>query len=333
MTREDYKKAPSHYFTPTFITHVPHRKGMAGIPWYDSQSVLYHLRGYSLERPMIMAYAEGTRKFFRPISMPTTQAVKKWMRYFAYPQKHPHVYQSCLTFDFSVLERLAPALPNAALKPPPLRSKKEQQEYQTYIEEFKKWKDEVWNETLDQEGFCTGRDLVWDIDDCYGDMDALTASAKVAELLKTKYGVEFVEIDYSGSKGFHVVVPWEHAKAVLNMTEKDLYPLQTCAKRTWGIVKRIFREATGEEFREADLSPMRRQGIRRCPFSVHPKTMRVSLPLAKGHVLRNGVKVFDPDKFHFKVCRFPKTPLNYQTPNALDWTGELLLLTADLPSA
>ena len=51
---------------------MPHRKGMAGIPWYDSQSVLYHLRGYSLERPMIMAYAEGTRKFFRPISMPTT---------------------------------------------------------------------------------------------------------------------------------------------------------------------------------------------------------------------------------------------------------------------
>ena len=312
-----------------FIRKMPEHHAMAGIPWYDSQSVLYHLRQYSMERPMIMAYSEGTKKFFRPISMPTTQAAKKWMRYFAYPQKHPHVYQSCLRFDFSKLERLAPALPNAALKPPPLRSQEEQKVYREYIDGFKEWKDKVWNETLDKKGFCIGRDLVWDVDDVYGDLDALTVSAKIAAHLRDKYGVSFVEIDYSGSKGFHVVVPWEEAKSVLNMTERDLYPLQTCAKRTWGIVKRIFREAVGEEFREADLSPMRRQGIRRCPFSVHPKTLRVSMPLAKGHVLRQGRRSFDPEKFHFKVCKFPKTPLNYKTPNALDWVDELITVSVE----
>ena len=69
------------------------------------------------------------------------------------------------------------------------------------------------------------------------------------------------------------------------------------------------------------------------PFFSPPKTMRVSLPLAKGHVLRNGVKVFDPDKFSLQSLSVSKNSFGYQTQNALDWTGELLLLTADLPSA
>lgn len=298
--------------------------GMAGMDWYESKSVLYHLRDYSKERPLIMAYSEGSRKFFRPISMPTTQAAQKWLRYFSYPQKYPHLYQSCVRFNMMKLRSLAPALPNAALKPPPLRSKDEQAIYQNYTNAFQKWKNEVWNETLDDEGFCIGRDLVWDVDDVYEDSDALIASCQIAEHLKENYGVQNVEIDYSGSKGFHVVVAWDEAKKVLNMTEKDLTPLQTCAKRTWGLVKKVFREATGEEFREADLSPMRRQGIRRCPFSVHPKTHRVCYPLARRHVLKDGKVDFNPKRFHYKVCQFPKTPFNYTVPNALEWTADYL---------
>jgi len=308
----------------TLISNVALMNGMAGMDWYESKSVLYHLRDFSKDRPMIMAYSEGSRKFFRPISMPTTQAAQKWLRYFSYPQKYPHLYQSCVRFNMMKLRSLAPALPNAALKPPPLRSKEEQIVYQNYTNAFQKWKNEVWNETLDDEGFCVGRDLVWDVDDVYDDSDALIASCQIAEHLKNKYGVEKVEIDYSGSKGFHVVVAWEEAKKVLNMTEKDLTPLQTCAKRTWGLVKKVFREATGEDFREADLSPMRRQGIRRCPFSVHPKTHRVCYPLESRHVLKNGKVDFNPKRFHYKVCQFPKTPLNYIVPNALEWTGEYL---------
>jgi len=297
---------------------------MAGMDWYESKSVLYHLRDYSKERPIIMAYSEGSKKFFRPISTPTTQAAQKWLRYFSYPQKYPHIYQSCIRFNMMKLRSLAPALPNAALKPPPLRSKDEQTIYQNYMNSFQKWKTEVWNETLDDEGFCIGRDLVWDVDDVYDDSDALIASCQIAEHLKKKYGVKKVEIDYSGSKGFHVVVTWDEAKKVLNMTDNDLSPLQTCAKRTWSVVKKIFREATGEEFREADLSPMRRQGIRRCPFSVHPKTHRVCYPLARNHVLKEGNPNFNPKRFHYKVCKFPKTPFNYEIPNALEWTGDYL---------
>ena len=103
----------------------------------------------------------------------------------------PSETSSCLSvlldLGFQQIRKISTRFTECCFEAPLLRSKKEQQDYQTYIEEFKKWKDEVWNETLDQEGFCTGRDLVWDIDDCYGDMDALTASAKVAELLKSKY--------------------------------------------------------------------------------------------------------------------------------------------------
>lgn len=309
------------------------RSGMAGMDWYESKSVLYHIRDYSRDRPLILAYSEGSKKFFRPLSMPTTQAVQKWLRYFSYPKQYPHLYQSCIRVNNLRLRSLAPTLPNAALKPPPLRSKEEQATYQSYMNAFQKWKETVWNETLDVEGFCIGRDLVWDIDDVYGEMDALTSSCKVAEYLKDHYGVQKVEIDYSGNKGFHVVVAWEDAKQVLNMTEKDLSPLQTCAKRTWGIVKTIFQEATGEEFREADLSPMRRQGIRRCPFSVHPKSKRVCYPLDISHVLKDGEPNFNPRRFHYKVCQFPKTPLNYEMPNALDWTEKYLEAAEDFQLA
>ncbi len=301
------------------------RDSMAGLEWYDAKSVLYHMRDYSQSRPIIMAYSEGKRKFFRPILFATTDVAIKWMRYFGFPNSYPHVYQSCLTFDYKKIPKLPPALPNAAMVAPPRRSPEQHRIYQEYMDNFKKWKEEVWNEHLDDTGFCTGRDLVYDIDEVYEGQSPLECAAKVAAHLRDEFGVDFVEMDYSGSKGFHVVVPWPEADKVLKLGQEGLTPLQTAAKRTWGIVKKTFRDATGHEFREADLSPMRRQGIRRCPHSVHPKTNRVMTPLARKHILdKEGNISFDENKFHYKRQTFPKTPFNYTIPNALDWVDDYL---------
>ena len=296
---------------------------MAGLEWYEAKSVQYHLRDYSQTRPIIMAYSNGKKKFFRPILFATTDVALKWMRYFGFPKSYPHIYQSCLTFDYKKISELPPALPNAAMVAPPRRSPEQHKIYGEYIDNFKRWKDEVWNESLDNEGFCTGRDLVYDVDEVYEGASPLECSAKIARYLRDKYDVDFVEIDYSGSKGFHVVVPWPQSDKVLKLGVEGLTPLQTAAKRTWGIVKRTFREATGFEFREADLSPMRRQGIRRCPHSVHPKTNRVMTPMARNHVLDKAGNIsFDVDRFHYKRQTFPKTPFNYTIPNALDWVDD-----------
>jgi hypothetical protein len=298
---------------------------MAGLEWYEAKSVQYHLRDYSQTRPMIMAYSQGAKKFFRPILFATTDVAVKWLRYFGFPKAYPHIYQSCLTFDYSKIPSLPPALPNAAMVAPPRRSAEQHRIYSEYMDAFKKWKDEVWNENLDEVGFCTGRDLVYDIDEVYEGVSTLGCAAKLAKHLRDEYGVEFVEIDFSGSKGFHLVVPWPEADKVLKLGVEGLTPLNRAAKRTWGIVKKTFRDATGFEFREADLSPMRRQGIRRCPHSVHPKTNRVMTPLSRRHILNNkGKIIFEQDRFHYKRMTFPKTPFNYTIPNALEWVDDYL---------
>lgn len=313
----------SRKFIGELFNRIP--KGMAGLEWYEAKSVQYHLRDYSQTRPIIMAYSQGAKKFFRPILFATTDVAVKWLRYFGFPKAYPHIYQSCLTFDYSKIPSLPPALPNAAMVAPPRRSAEQHRIYSEYMDAFKKWKDEVWNENLDEVGFCTGRDLVYDIDEVYEGVSTLGCAAKLARHLRDEYGVEFVEIDFSGSKGFHLVVPWPEADKVLKLGVEGLTPLNRAAKRTWGIVKKTFRDATGFEFREADLSPMRRQGIRRCPHSVHPKTNRVMTPLSRRHILNNrGEIIFDQDRFHYKRMTFPKTPFNYTIPNALEWVDDYL---------
>ena len=37
-------------------------------------------------------------------------------------------------------------------------------------------------------------------------------------------------------------------------------------------VQRLLKEATGEELMVCDLSPVQRQGLIRCPYTIHPKT-------------------------------------------------------------
>ncbi len=298
---------------------------MAGLEWYEAKSVQWHLREYSLKQPIILAYSKGSKKFFRPVLLPTTDTAVKWLRYFGFPKQYPHVYQSCVHFDYKKIPSLPPTLPNAAMVAPPRRSPEQHKTYSNYIDNFKKWKEEVWNEHLDDEGFCVGRDVVYDIDDVYGDDTALTVTAKLAVHLREEYKVENIEVDYSGSKGFHLVVKWPEASKILGYGEEGLSPLQTAAKRSWSAINKSFKDATGHRFREADLSPMRRQGIRRCPFSVHPKTNRVMTPLERKHILNSdGEIIFDVDKFHYKRMPFPKTPRNYTFPNALDWADDYL---------
>ena len=116
---------------------------MAGLEWYEAKSVQYHLRDYSQTRPIIMAYSNGKKKFFRPILFATTDVALKWMRYFGFPKSYPHIYQSCLTFDYKKIPELPPALPNAAMVAPPRRSPEQHRIYQEYIDNGQKGKKAV----------------------------------------------------------------------------------------------------------------------------------------------------------------------------------------------
>ena len=99
--------------------------------------------------------------------------------------------------------------------------------------------------------------------------------------MRDKYDVDFVEIDYSGSKGFHV---WLNVTDSSRLAARRFSDFKSdnakfLAKVYCEIVKEVFTAATGEEFRGADLTPVERQGIIACPYSVHWKTGQIVWPM------------------------------------------------------
>ena len=89
------------------------------------------------------------------------------------------------------------------------------------------WKDPLklsTNQTKEQlSELRSGWDLLIDIDCKYFDFSKKAAQA-VVEVLK-EYGVKSVGVKFSGSKGFHIIVPWNSfPKVIAGEQTKDLFP-------------------------------------------------------------------------------------------------------------
>jgi DNA primase catalytic subunit len=89
---------------------------------------------------------------------------------------------------------------------------------------------------------------------------------------------------FSGGKGFHIWLTEEDTISLTDyhISEVDDYPADTLRQlsnihRDW--VKAISQEALGRELPYLDESPNFRQGIVRCPYSIHHKSGQVVWPL------------------------------------------------------
>ena len=87
---------------------------------------------------------------------------------------------------------------------------------------------------------------------------------------------------FSGSKGFHVHLDIEDSERMVGFKMADWVehkdPLKVIGKHYAETVVRLCNEA-GVSYANEDRSPNFRQGIVRCPYSIHHKTGQIVWPL------------------------------------------------------
>ena len=91
---------------------------------------------------------------------------------------------------------------------------------------------------------------------------------------------------FSGNKGFHI---WVHPEDIQKLIPVDVmtkvHSLQSWGRLLAGLVNEIVSEVLGSTHPIADLSPNYRQGMVRCPYSIHEKSGQIVWPLDQEEII------------------------------------------------
>jgi hypothetical protein len=178
------------------------------------------------------------------------------------------------------------------------------------------WERAVYKPNIGNPEIYLSKNLIWDIDAEGEPMKAFYQGEKVCAHLK---GLGFDPMMvFSGSKGFHVWLNEKQSKGMVGDTFSDFKEdnAKFLAKAYCEVVKDVFAEATGEEFRGADLTPVERQGIIACPYSVHWKTGQIVWPLDERNL--NTLRGLASDAQPIDIAKALHTQ-----PNGQLWTTDL----------
>ncbi len=190
----------------------------------------------------------------------------------------------------------------------------------------------------------TGWDLLIDIDSKYLDYSKIAAELIIKAL--AYHGVKNIGIKFSGSKGFHLIVPWKafpkevHGKSAKNMFPE--WPRLICSYLNDMIKKELVEKIsdltrkgmaqTSEYIRGAekpgdfaekvapDIVLVSSRHLFRMPYSLHEKTSLASVVLDKNRVAEFDIK--DADALKAK-------PTNFIPDSAEGEATELLLQALD----
>ena len=135
---------------------------------------------------------------------------------------------------------------------------------------------------LDWNDIWVGKSMLFDFDDREKPMVAFADALKVATYLADELSCDPMMV-FSGSKGFHVHINPQQAseltECILSDYSDNKDPLRVIGKLYGSVVEDIAKSATKKKFPIEDRSSNFRQGIVRCPYSIHPKTGQVVWPL------------------------------------------------------
>jgi len=168
------------------------------------------------------------------------------------------------------------------IQPPPLRAKGNRR-----AEHKCAWEDYLLPKKCEERGvdwndIWLGKSMLFDFDHRTQPMLAFDSAMKTASYLVDELGCT-PKMVFSGSKGFHVHVNEIEAAELTDCilsdysTQKD--PLRVVGKLYGSVVETIAKAATNVKFPVEDRSSNFRQGIVRCPYSIHPKTGQIVWPL------------------------------------------------------
>ncbi len=178
------------------------------------------------------------------------------------------------------------------------------------------WERAVYKPNIGNPDIYMGKNLIWDIDAEGEPMKAFYQGEKVCAHLKgLGYNPMMV---FSGSKGFHVWLNEEESTRLAAVGFSDFKEdnAKFLAKAYCDVVSSVFAEATDEEFRGADLTPVERQGIIACPYSVHWKTGQIVWPLDERNL--NTLRELPADSQPIDIAKAIHTQ-----PNGQLWTTDL----------
>ncbi len=187
--------------------------------------------------------------------------------------------------------------------------------------------------------FRIGWDLLLDIDSKYIDYSKIYAKIIIGFLEFS--GVKNMGIKFSGSKGFHIIIPWKaFPKEVYGVRTSDMFPAwpriitqyimeKTKPKLIEEVTKlsapnKYIRDFQAPKEVMPDLILVSPRHLFRMPYSLHEKTALASVVINKDRIMDFQLKDADPFKAEIKNfipdCREGEaTRLLMQ---ALDWSRE-----------
>ncbi len=179
----------------------------------------------------------------------------------------------------------------------------------------------------------TGWDLLLDIDSKYIDYSKIMAK----EIIKVLnfHGVKNLGIKFSGSKGFHLIIPWKaFPKEVNGIKTKDMFPewpriiLQYIGKKTEPfLIKEITKLTTPNKYirdfeapKEVipDIILVSPRHLFRTPYSLHEKTALASVVLKPEEI--ENFELTDANPLNAKIRNF--------LPNSKEGEARELLMQA-----
>lgn len=234
--------------------------------WFAEDIVLWNISRCISHRASAFGYSDYVHRPVRLYSMESIRFLLERLKAYA-----PDVTFWVTTEQYDW--RMAPSVDEKGhLVPPLIKGTKEERD---------RWRAEIWNPLLNTEGFVTGKDLVFELDCDPHWEDGVWVAQQLVEALPYRT----VWVVYSGSGGFHVWVPWQELKSAYcgPMIVRDL--AEWVYYRCGEVMKELGATKTpgGWELEGVQIhrTPTTPQGLIRCPYSIHPKTGHVALPLGK----------------------------------------------------
>lgn len=206
------------------------------------------------------------------------------------------------------------------------------------------WKDSLQLSTemnVDQmNNLRTGWDLLFDIDSKYLDYSKIFAEIIINTL--NFYGVKNIGIKFSGSKGFHLIVPWKSfPKEINNVKTSDMFPewpriitrfiidssKKELIKRVTSLTAKTGSSKYVKDFRAPkevmpDLILVSPRHLFRAPYSLHEKTALASVVLSPEELedfqpkdanpLKATVRNFLPDSSEGEAAELLREALDWQ---------------------
>ncbi len=218
--------------------------------------------------------------------------------------------------------------------------------------------EEIWKDPLELSTNMTekealelrkGWDLLLDIDSKYIDYSKIMAQ-EIMKVLRF-HGIFNVGIKFSGSKGFHMIVPWKAFPSEINgIKTATMFPewpriitkyimdrvesgvvkkiTDTLDLKKYGSVKKYIKgdEKSGDFAKTVapDLILVSSRHLFRAPYSLHEKTALASIVLTEDEL--NDFQLSDADPLKVKIKNF--TPLSKKNEatellmQALDWNSQ-----------